>query len=123
MASAFLIYQLLPAIVIVVMIVLVAMIVPVMMVVAVAIVIPAVIVLETPVRPVPVTCVELLAIVVRPNPARACIGRLSPITFMPAVVLSHRIPIAFHPQEVRTGTNRVNANDMRWRWRSDSDSD
>jgi hypothetical protein len=68
--------------------------VPMMVVVA-----PAVIALPVPIK-------EALAIMVRTNPTCARIRRTSPVSGMPPVVASHRIPVSFHPYEFRA-----------WAWR------
>jgi hypothetical protein len=103
----------------------------VMMIVAIAVVIAeiavmvmvrAVIVFHPAVFAFPIAVVEPLAVMMRPNPASAFIWRPAPIARMPLIVVSHRIPIAFKPNELRAGSVRHNTHHAR-RWRrANSDS-
>jgi len=71
----------------------------------------------------PVACKIPLAIMVRRNPNGSCIRRPSPVTLMPFVMVSDRIPIAFHPDKIWFWLRGMNVHDRwRWRWRSDLDS-
>jgi hypothetical protein len=101
--------------------------IPVIVVVAAAVPVvsfsvPAVIVLHMAAIPVPISCVELLAVVAGCDPVGALIGRPSPISFVPLVVVADWIPIAVHESIPRARTLGHNANDSRtWR-RTDSDA-
>ena len=64
----------------------------------VVIAIPMMIVIAAAVIAVPVTVVEPFAVVPRLHPTRAPIGRTCPVSFMPAVTASRRIPVALHPR-------------------------
>jgi hypothetical protein len=70
--------------------------------VSVVVVIPVVVVLEPAAVSVPIAGKESLAIMMRRYPASAQVGRPGPITGMPLVVSSGRIPIALHPYEIRS---------------------
>jgi hypothetical protein len=63
----------------------------------VPVVVPAVFVAKAAAIPLPVTLVESLSVVSRQNPDGAGIGRASPVTVMPHVTASRRIPIAVYP--------------------------
>jgi hypothetical protein len=103
----------------------------VMMIVAIAVVIAeiavmvmvrAVIVFHPTVFAFPIAVVEPLSVMVRPHPASAFIWRAAPIALMPLVVVSHGIPIALDPNELRSRTVRHNTHHAR-RWRrANSDS-
>ena len=54
----------------------------------------------------PVTCKVSLAVVVRWHPVGSLIRRSSPVTFMPFVMMTHRIPIAFYPYKFRSRLRR-----------------
>jgi hypothetical protein len=57
------------------------------------------------------------------NPIGSFVGRPSPVTLMPFVVISHRVPVAFHPYEIWLRLRGLNVHDCRRRrWRSDHDS-
>lgn len=68
--------------------------------VAIVVVIPMVVVLKAAAVAVPVAVVIPAAFVTRTDPARASVGRQRPITAMPAIVMSVRIPIAINPDVV-----------------------
>jgi hypothetical protein len=105
--------------------------VSVMLIVAIAVVIseitvvvavPAVIVAHPAAFTFPVALVEALPIMMRLHPASAFIWRAAPIALMPLVVVSHGIPIALNPNELRSGAVRHNTHHAR-RWRrANSDS-
>ena len=88
----------------------------------VMIMVPMMVVFNWPALPGPVTHKVPVAIVVRHDPNCSCIWRLSPITLMPFVMMSHRIPIAFHPYKTRPRLRRLNVHYARWWGRSDFDS-
>src|SRR5580704_12434900 len=94
--------------------------VPVM--VSVVVVVRVVIVLNTAAISFPVTRIVPFAVVVRSNPASPLVGRSSPIAFMPLVMISHRIPIALYPCELRSWPFWHNHNRPGWRWRRNHDS-
>jgi hypothetical protein len=61
------------------------------------VVIPVMIMGHLAASPFPVTFEEPLPIMMRHHPDGARIGGSGPIPFMPFVMVSHRIPIAFYP--------------------------
>jgi len=83
--------------------------------------IPMVIVLKTAAIPIPKPYKVLSAVMMRRNPTGAHIRWLCPVTLVPFVVPSYRIPIALDPNEFRTRCRRKNANCARSRRRSDID--
>jgi len=92
--------------------------------ISVTIMIPMMVVFNSTVLPGPVTRKIPLAIVAWGNPIGSYIGRPSPVTLMPFVMVSHRIPIAFHPHTIRLRLRRrlnIEYGGGR-RWRSDRDS-
>src|ERR1700739_2411662 len=86
------------------------------------IVIPFMVVFETTVWAIPITGIEPLAIMAWADPMRAFIRRPAPIAFMPAIVSSDRIPVAFDPEKIRTWSRRWGNYHSRRRWRTDSDA-
>jgi hypothetical protein len=89
----------------------------------VTIMIPMMVVFNSTVLPGPVTRKVLFAIMVWRDPIGSNIGGPSPVALMPFVMVSRRIPIAFHPYEIRLRLRRLNIHGYgRWRWRSDLDS-
>jgi hypothetical protein len=90
--------------------------------IAVVVVVGAVIVFHPAVFAFPIAVVEPLSVMMRPHPASAFIWRAAPIALMPLIVVSHRIPIALDPNELRSGTVWHNTHHAR-RWRrTNSDS-
>jgi hypothetical protein len=83
----------------------------------------AVIVLNPTAIPTPITEKELLAVVTRPDPVRACVRRSSPVTGMPLVLPPHRIPIAVDPNKVGAWAMWLYSHHSRLRWRANSDSE
>lgn len=71
-----------------------AVVIPLSVVIPFSVAIPVVIVRNPAVISLPVTVEETLAVVMWRNPMRTGIGRPSPISVMPFVVVSGRIPIA-----------------------------
>ena len=67
----------------------------------IAVVIPAVIVGDAATISFPIAFKELLAIVTRRYPDGTWVRWPSPITFVPLVMASNRVPITFHPQKIR----------------------
>jgi len=90
--------------------------------VSVVVSVPVVVVFKAPAVPVPIADKIPILVIVRPNPAGAHIRRHRPITRVPSVVPSLRIPIALYPNKLRSGTRRKHRDHAR-RWRrSDLDS-
>jgi hypothetical protein len=106
------------ALFIVVVVVTVFVVAPVM----VSVVVRVVVVLNAAAISFPMTCIVAFAVVVRSNPASALVGRSSPIAFMPLVMVSHRIPITLHPQELSSWPFWHNHSHPDWRWRGNHDS-
>jgi hypothetical protein len=75
--------------------------------------IPAMIVLDAPAVSSPVALVELAAFIAGTDPIRTWIRSPSPITPVPLVMVSHRIPVSIDPYKARTWTCRNDANDSR----------
>ena len=90
--------------------------------VAVSIVIRVVIVFDSAPVSLPVPRIISVAVVVWRNPASSLVGWSSPIAFMPFVMSSHRIPIAFYPHASRIGPCRDNRSHPDRRWRPNHDS-
>ena len=72
----------------------------------------------------PVTCKVPLAVVVRWHPVGSLIRRSSPISFMPFVMMTHRIPIAFYPYKFRSRLRRhgIYHDGRRRRWCANLDA-
>jgi hypothetical protein len=83
--------------------------------------IPMVIVLKTAAIPIPKPYKVLSAVMMRRNPTGAHVRRLCPVTIVPFIVPSDRIPIALDPNEFRARCRRKNVNHARSRRRSDID--
>ncbi len=88
-----------------------------------SVVVPAVIMFKPAVFSLPVTVEESLSVVTRPHPASPWVRRPSPITFMPAIMPSDRIPVTLDPQELGSGGRRQNSNHAGRRRRPDGDPD
>lgn len=99
-----------------------AMIVAVMITVSVAVPVPVVVMVKAAMIAFPVTLKELLSVVVRPHPSSTLIWWSRPVTFMPFVVPSDRIPITVYPHRLWAWTWRQNTNHMGARRGADSDS-
>jgi hypothetical protein len=78
--------------------------------------VPAVIVLEATAIAFPVPGEVLAAFVSGTDPPGSRIRRARPISFVPAVMVAHWIPIAVHPGKTRPGGGRPNRYYTR-RWR------
>jgi len=87
-----------------------------------SVVVPAVIMFKPAVFSLPITAIELPPIVMRHHPASTRVRRPSPITLMPAIMPSDRIPVALDPQELGSGGRRQNSNPA-GRRRPDGDPD
>ena len=91
-------------------------------VIAVPIPVPTMIVFEAATIATPVASEEALAIMMRGHPCGAGIRRPAPVAGVPFVMATNWIPVAIHPNKLRTGSWRPNRNHT-WRWgRADSDS-
>jgi hypothetical protein len=85
--------------------------------------VPAMVVLEPPPLAFPITREVLTAFIPRTNPSRAGVRRPRPISFVPSVATTHRIPVAIYPRETRTGSSRpYGDHPRRWR-RTDADTE
>jgi len=94
----------------------VVIVVTIPMVVSVAIPVPVVTMFESAPISFPVAIVELVALIARPDPASAIIGRACPIPFVPAIVTVYRVPVSIDPDVVGTWPWRPLAqNPRRWR--------
>jgi hypothetical protein len=71
-----------------------------LMEIPVVVAVPAVIMSYPAAISLPVTLKELVSIVMRCHPASPKVRWSSPITFMPPVTPSHRIPITIYPDEL-----------------------
>ena len=109
-------------IVVVAMTVTVVIVIMIATVIAVMVVIPFVIVLDTAVRAFPVTVVEPFSIMARADPAGTLVRRTAPITFVPTIVASGRIPVAANPCKFRTGLCWNHGDDAWLGWRADTDA-
>lgn len=92
------------------------------MIVTVAVPIPMMIVLAATVIAFPIAFVEASAIMTGHHPYSTGIGRACPISVMPPVMMAYRIPVAFHPNELRSRSHRPDPYDSRRRRRADGDS-
>jgi hypothetical protein len=113
-------HQVLAAVVrmVVVMIVVVPAVVPIA-----AVLVPLVIVINMAAISVPVPGVKLLSIVVRSDPSSPLIWRPCPITVMPLIVISDRVPIAVYIRVTGTRTPGHHVNHTgTWR-RTDSNAE
>jgi hypothetical protein len=95
---------------------------PMPVVIPVAIMIPVVIVLDTAAVSFPIASIVLAALIARRHPVRAVIRRASPITVVPFVMVSYRIPVTIDPCIIRAWTRRNDADNRSRRRRADSDS-
>ena len=91
--------------------------------VAVTIAIPFVPVFKAASISFPITVIESLTVMARPDPPSALIRRPGPITPMPSVTPAHGIPITFNPYEFRSRTWGKNVNHARSGRRTNSDTD
>lgn len=84
---------------------------------------PGMVVVYTAVISIPETVEESLSVVTGCDPVGTRIGWPTPISVMPLVMVSDRIPVALHPHVVRPWTGRPKRDNAgRWR-RTNSDSD
>src|SRR5579872_2378998 len=72
-------------------------------VVALPLTIPLVVMPHSAVLTFPVALKPLLPVVMRPDPARAGVGRARPVSGVPHVASAHDIPVAVHPDKIGSG--------------------
>ena len=85
--------------------------------------IPEMVVFHPTMLAIPVSGKVASPFVAGKNPSRAEVRDARPITDVPLVMISNRVPIAFDPREVGAGADRAYAEHTGRRWRSNSDSD
>jgi hypothetical protein len=83
---------------------------PLFAIIPVAVLVPAVIVLDLAALTFPIAVVVSVSIVAWRHPTCRWISRATPISFMPRVTAIHWIPIAVHPDIIRTRGYRANTN-------------
>jgi hypothetical protein len=88
--------------------------------IAVAIAIPTMIVFEASARSFPVAVVISTAFMARCYPPGSLIGRATPISVMPSILMSDRIPVTVYPVITGTWGYGSDANHARRRWRTNS---
>ena len=104
------------ALVAVVVVMVVAVVIAIPVAVPVPVSIPMVIVLKTAMIAFPIPYKKLSTVMMRCNPTSAHIRRPSPVTLVPFIMPSNRIPIAIDPDEIRARGRWKNANHAgRWR--------
>src|SRR5579872_4507377 len=81
--------------------------------------VPAVIVVDSSTAAVPVAGIKLATFVTGSDPAVSFVRRPAPIALMPAVAMSHWIPIPVHPEVARPRCDRSHAHHARGWWRPD----
>jgi len=91
--------------------------------IAIAIAVPSMIVLHPAAVALPVACKELAPVIARPNPAGARIRRTSPISVMPPITVSGRIPVTVYPEVIGSRSSWPGMNDARRRRGPDSYAD
>jgi hypothetical protein len=96
---------------------------PVAVCIPVPVVVPGVFMFKPAAISFPVTRKVPVSIMMRPHPPGPRVRWPSPITIMPLVVLSNRIPITVHPHELRAWSWRQNMNHTGRRWRANCDGD
>jgi len=105
-----------------VMVVFMIAVVSMVMVVPAMVLIPVVIVFNTAALSFPIPGIIPFSVVSWRNPTSPFVGRLSPIAFMPLVVISHGIPISLNPNVIRRRPCLHNHNRPRRRWRRNYNS-
>src|ERR1700747_2641599 len=80
--------------------------------------IPVMVVVDVAARAIPIARIEATAFMARSNPARSSVGRASPVTFMPAIVASDRVPVAANPHKVGGGLRGHYDHGARGGWRA-----
>ena len=89
---------------------------------AVPFVVPVVVMFKPASVPLPVTLVISFSIMMRRHPPCAVVGWSSPITVVPLVMPSDRIPITVYPYVLRAWSWRLNTDHTGWRRRANLDS-
>ena len=77
--------------------------------VALAVAVPTMIVLPPSAITLPIALEEALSIMAWRHPARRRIGRTSPITVVPLVMISDRVPVAVDPVKIGARADRAYA--------------
>jgi hypothetical protein len=95
--------------IVVLMIVVLMIVVPTVMVPTVAVAIPVMVVLHATALAFPVSDEVAPPFVAGSNPSRGRVGHARPITFVPFVVISDRVPVAVDPNGIGAGTDRADA--------------
>ena len=95
----------------------------IMMEVAVTVVIPMVVVLAAAALAIPIAFEKSLSIMMGRHPMRRFIRRTAPISIVPPISVSNRIPVAIDPKIIGSGTGRNHSHYTRRRRRSNSHSD
>jgi hypothetical protein len=108
-------------VVIAVVVIMVIVVIAIPIAVPVVLPIPMVIVVKTATIPIPIPYKILPSVMVRGDPTRAHVRRPCPVSLVPFVVPSYRIPIALDPDEIRVRGRRKNADHTRRRRRPDID--
>ena len=91
-------------VVVIVMVIMVAMVVAEAVAVSIVVAIPAMIMFKAAAVALPIALKVLATLVTRTYPTSSLIGRPSPVTVMPFVVMTHWVPIAVDPDKFRSGT-------------------
>ena len=108
-------------IVIIMMIAIAVVVIAIPVAVSVMVMIPMVIMFQSTAITLPIAYEILAALMAWPNPAGSRVWRPRPITFVPLVVPSDRIPVALDPHKLRPRSWREHANHPRGRRRPDAD--
>lgn len=106
----------------VVIVITVVVVIPPAIAVAVAIPVPAMIMLEPPVVTIPVAGIKLATLVPGSDPRRAVIWRPGPISSVPPIPMTYRIPIPVYPIIIRVRRNGANTHHAGTWWRPNPNS-
>src|SRR5215469_15568546 len=90
--------------------------------IAVMVVVPAMVVVDAAPLTRPIAGEESLAVMMRRDPMCSLIRRPRPVTLVPFIVISYRIPVAPHPDKLRRRLRWQRVNHARWWRRSDQHS-
>src|SRR5689334_16630271 len=85
--------------------------------------VPSMIVVEPAAVAIPITFEELSSLIARTYPMRSAVGRTGPISVMPPVPSSNRIPVTVYPEVIRPGGSRTHPDDARRRRRANPYAD
>jgi hypothetical protein len=102
--------------------VIIVVVIPPAIAVAITVAIPVMIMVEAAAVTVPVTAVELAALIARSDPCGAGIRRPSPISSVPTISMAYRIPITVDPIIIRARGNGANTHHAGTWWRTNSNS-